>query len=188
MYHFKNNHITVKCLLSLNIMLLVNSYPPLTSRQIPCTFWSSLYRHLLSYAWHNLALDFGGGVYYCCPSKVVSILPSPLPSAPPIPASHPWSYPLWLCPWVLYICPLWPFFPYFPPLSLSPLVTVSLFFISMTLVIVCLLVHFVDYVLLIGEIIWYLSFTSWFVSLSIMLSRSIHAIAKGRSSFFLSAV
>ena len=39
---------------------------------------------------------------------------------------------------------------------------------------------------LIGEIIWYLSFTIWFTSLSMILSRSIHAIAKGRSSFFLS--
>ena len=34
--------------------------------------------------------------------------------------------------------------PYFPPLSLSPLVTVSLFLISMSLVIFCWLVCFVD--------------------------------------------
>ena len=70
----------------------------------------------------------------------------------------------------------------------SPLVTVSLFFISMSLVIFCLLICFVDYVPLIGEIIWYLSFTAWFTSLSIMLSSSIHAVTKGRSSFFISAV
>ena len=38
-----------------------------------------------------------------------------------------------------------------------------------------------------GEIIWYLSFTTWLISLSIMLSSSIHAVEKGRSSFFLSA-
>ena len=34
---------------------------------------------------------------------------------------------------------------------------------------------------------WYLSFTTWLISLSIVLSSSIHAVAKGRSSFFLSA-
>ena len=33
---------------------------------------------------------------------------------------------------------------------------------------------------------WYLSFMTWLISLSIMLSSSIHAVAKGRSSFFLS--
>ena len=38
---------------------------------------------------------------------------------------------------------------------------------------------------LIGEIIWYLSFTTWLISLSLILSNSIHAVAKGRSSFFL---
>ena len=38
-----------------------------------------------------------------------------------------------------------------------------------------------------GEIIWYLSLTVWLFSLSIMLSSSIHAVAKGISSFFLSA-
>ena len=36
--------------------------------------------------------------------------------------------------------------------------------------------------------IWYLSFPTWLISLSIMLSSSIHAVAKGRSSFFLSDV
>ena len=45
----------------------------------------------------------------------------------------------------------------------------------------------VDYVPVKGEIIWYLSLTAWLISLSIMFSSSIHAIAKGISSFFLSA-
>ena len=61
--------------------------------------------------------------------------------------SHPQSYP----PLALSMDPLYmffnnpsPSFPCYPPLS-SPLVTVSLFFISMSLVIfVCLLVCFVD--------------------------------------------
>ena len=57
----------------------------------------------------------------------------------------------------------------------------------MTLVIFCLLFSFVDYVPVTGEIMWYLSLTAWLVSLNIMLSSSIHAVAKGISSFFLSA-
>ena len=36
------------------------------------------------------------------------------------------------------------------------------------------------------EIIWYLSLTAWLISLSRMLSSSIHAVAKGISSFILS--
>ena len=42
-----------------------------------------------------------------------------------------------------------------------------------------MLCSFVDFVPVKGEIIWYLSLTAWLVSLSIMLSTSIHAVAKG---------
>ena len=52
---------------------------------------------------------------------------------------------------------------------------VTLFLISMSLVIFCLFFSFVDYVPVKGEIIWYLSLTAWLISLSIMLSSSIHA-------------
>ena len=44
--------------------------------------------------------------FYCCSSPVVSIFPSPLSPAPPISASHPRTYPFWLCPCVLYTCSL----------------------------------------------------------------------------------
>ena len=89
-----------------------------------------------------------------------------------------------LSPLSMFIYNLFSSFPcYFPPPS--PLVTVILVLISMSLVIFCLLVCFVDYVSLIGEIIWY--FTTWLTSLSIMLSSSIHAVMKGRSSIFLTA-
>ena len=50
-----------------------------------------------------------------------------------------------------------------------------------------LLACFFDYVPVKGEIIWYLSFTAWLISPSIMLSSSIHAVVKGRNSFFPSA-
>ena len=46
---------------------------------------------------------------------------------------------------------------------------------------------FVDYVVVKGEIIRYLSLTAWLISLSIMLSSSIHVVAKVISSLFLSA-
>ena len=48
-----------------------------------------------------------------------------------------------LCPWIFYECSLtWPFliFPHYPP-PFSSLVTVNLFFISMSLAIFCLLVN-----------------------------------------------
>ena len=70
----------------------------------------------------------------------------------------------------------------------NPMVIARLFLTSMSLVIFCLLFSFVDYVSVKGEIIWYLSLTVWLISLTIMLSSSIHAVAKGISSFFLSAV
>ena len=59
------------------------------------------------------------------------------------------------------------------------------FLISMSLIIFCLLFSFVDYVPVKGDIIWYLTLTTWLISLSIMLSSSIHIVAKGRNSFFL---
>ena len=66
-----------------------------------------------------------------------------LPHPPPPPTLNP--TPVWLCPWVLYPCSLMTL----PLLSsvispLSPLVTVSLFFIYMSLVLFCLPVCFVD--------------------------------------------
>ena len=69
-----------------------------------------------------------------------------------------------------------------------PPAIVRLFLTSMYLVIFCLLFSSIDYVPVKGEIIWYLSLTIWLISLSIMLSSSIHAVAKGISSFFLSTV
>ena len=76
-----------------------------------------------------------------------------------------------------------PSFHHYPPPS--PLVTFNLFHVSMPMVLFCSLVYFVCQITLISEIIWYLSFTAWLISLSIMLSSSTHAVAKGRSSFFL---
>ena len=115
--------------------------------------------------------------FYCCSSTVVSIFLSPFPPATPTTTSHPQSEP----PLALSMGPLYMFLdnpsPSFPhyPLSLSPLVSVSLFFTSVSLVLFCSFVCFVDQVPLIGEIIWCLSFILWLISLSIMLSRSIHA-------------
>ena len=82
----------------------------------------------------------------------------------------------------------WQRFPFFLLWSSSPIPSVSLFFISMSLVLFCLLVCFFYWVPLIGGIIWYLSFSTWLSSLSIMLSSSTHAVTKSRSSFFYPAV
>ena len=69
----------------------------------------------------------------------------------------------------------------------SPLPIVRLFLTSMSLVIFCLLFSSIYYVPVKGEIIWYLSLTAWLISLNIILSSSIHAATKGRSSFFFYA-
>ena len=128
------------------------------------------------------------GFFQCCSSTVVSIFPPPLSSTPPNSTSHPHSF----SPLALPMGPLYMFldnpFPSFPhyPSPFPSLVTVSLFFITASLVIFCLLFCFVDWVPLIGEITCYLSFTTWLMPLSITLSSSIHTVVKGRSSFFLS--
>ena len=114
-------------------------------------------------------------------SRVVSIFPHPhpLPSIlPPFGFVHGSFI-------HVFDSPSSSFPPY--PSPLTSLVNFSLFFISKSLIIYCLLVCFIDQVLLIGEIIWYLFFTARLISLSVMLSSSIHALVKGRSSFFLSA-
>ena len=72
-----------------------------------------------------------------------------------------------------------------PHCPLLPIV--RMFLTSMSLVIFCFLFFSIYYVPVKGEIIWYLSLTAWLISLNIMLSSSIHAVAKGISSFFLSA-
>ena len=89
---------------------------------------------------------------------------------------------------VFFIYVHWRPLPNFPHYSSpsSALVTDSLFFISSSQVIFCLFVWIVDYVPPLGLIIWYLFFPVWLISLSIMLSRSIHAVARvGAPSFFL---
>ena len=98
----------------------------------------------------------------CCSSTVASISPhhhSPPSQPSPPPTLHP--TPLWCCPCVLYTCS-WKALPHFPLLSppTYPLVTIIFFFlISLSLVIFCLLVCFVNWVPVKGEIIRYLSLT-----------------------------
>ena len=117
--------------------------------------------------------------FNCYSITVVCLLSPSLHPTPAKPASLPHLHPPpWFCPCVLYSSSWKPF---------SPLSLVRLFLTSMTLVILCLLFSSVDYVPVKGEIIWYLSLTTWLISLSIMLSSSIHSVTKGGSSFFLSA-
>ena len=125
--------------------------------------------------------------FYCCSSTVVSFSPhhSLSPQLSPPPTLNP--TPGWFCPYVLYICSL---------TILSPIISSHLpsgyshfvlyFNVSSYILLVCLFILLI--VPLIGEIIWYLSFTTWLISLSIMLSTSIRAVAKGRSSLFLCCV
>ena len=145
----------------------------------------------LSFSWPNNILGLIYHIFkiilllfnYSCLHFLLTTPPHPRPAKPTsLPCFHP---PPWYSPCVLYNSS----WKTFPPLSSSPspLAIVRLFLTSMSLVIFCLLFSFVDYVPVKGEIIWYLSLTVWLISLSIMLSHSIHAVAKGISSLFLSA-
>ena len=78
------------------------------------------------------------------------------------------------CPCVLYSSSYRPLSPLSPPHS--PLAVVTMFLISVSLVIFCLLFSFVDYVPVKGEIIWYLSLTAWLIALSILLCSPTHAM------------
>ena len=111
---------------------------------------------------------------YCYSITVVCLLSPPLHPTPAEPTSLPCVHPPpWFCPCVLYSSSWKPFSPLtHPP---SPLAMFRLLLLSMSLVMFCLLFSFVDYVPVRGEIIWYLSLTTWLISLSIMLSSSIHA-------------
>ena len=125
--------------------------------------------------------------FYCYSITAVCLFS---PSLHPTPAKPPPSPTLTIpprfCPCVLHNSSYNPLFPLSPPHS--PLAPARLFPPSMPLVVFCLLFSFVDYVPVKGDIIWYLSLTAWLISLSIMLSSFIHAVAKGISSFCLSAV
>ena len=113
--------------------------------------------------------------FYCSSITVVCLFSPSLHPTPGEPTSlpHP-NPPPWFCPCVLYSSSWKPISPLTPPRS--------------PLVIFCLLFSSVDYVPVKGEIIWYLSLTTWLISLNIMLSSSIHAVAKGIRSFLFSAV
>ena len=124
--------------------------------------------------------------FYCYSITVVCLSSPSLHPTPAKPTSLPHlNLPSWFCPCVLYSSSCKPLSSLSPPHS--PLAIVRLFLTSMSLIIFRLLFSSVDYVPVKGDIIWYLSLTTWLISLSIMLSSSIHAVAKGISSFFLSA-
>ena len=126
--------------------------------------------------------------FYCYSITVVCLFSPPLH---PTPAKHPFfphlHPPPWFGPCVFYSSSCNPLSSLSPPHF--PQTIVRLFLTSMSLVIFCFLFSSIYYVPVKGEIIWYLSLTAWLIHLllSIMLSSSIHAVAKGISSFFLSA-
>ena len=83
---------------------------------------------------------------FCCSNTFVTIFSPPLSPVPPTPTSHPQSYPslaLAMGPLYMFLDDPSPSFLCYPPLP-SPLVTLSLFFISVFLVLFCLLVCFID--------------------------------------------
>ena len=111
-----------------HIKILIFPYPANTCYCL--TFYFNFF--LLSFKYHCLHFP-------------TTTPPNPLPQPQPSPLPTLDLNPFWFCPCVLYRCS-WKPFPLFPPLSppTFPRATVSLFLISMSLVIFCLLVCFVD--------------------------------------------
>ena len=104
----------------------------------------------------------------------------------PLPPGHPHTVVSvhGLCIYVLRLIP--------PPCFIQhpqnlPLISVSLFPVSLPLFLFCSSVYFVHQIPHMSEIVWYLSFANWLISLSILFSRSIHAVMKGENSFLLTA-
>ena len=75
----------------------------------------------------------------------------------------------------------------YSPSTPFPLVTVSLFSISMSLFQFCLFVYFVLWVPHISKMIWYLSFFVRLIALSMTPGRSIHVVAGGKISLYFTA-
>ena len=139
-----------------------------------------------SILWLRSFLLFKILIIYCYSITVVGLFsPSLHPTPPETPSLPHLHHPPRFCPCVLYSSSCNPLSSLSPPQS--PLTIVRLFLTSVSPVIFCFLFSSVDYVPGKGEIIWYLFLTTWLISLSIMLSSSIHAVAKGINSFFLSA-
>ena len=121
----------------------------------------------------------------CSPSKVkppsiTTDLPLP-PDLPPLTPPFPLVISILLSVSMIFFLIPSPFS--LSPLTPSPLTAVSLFSLSMSLFLFCLLVYSVHQSPHMREIIWYLSFSDLLVSLSIILSWFIHAVIKGRTSF-----
>ena len=69
----------------------------------------------------------------------------------------------------------------------SPHPPTAISLLSMSLYLFFLLVHLVHQIPHLSEIIQYLSFSDWLISLSIMLPRTTYAVAKSKNSFFFTA-
>ena len=134
-------------------MLLIFSWQisiPLSA--LSTTFWRAMYEFFFN--------------FYCYSITVVCLFSPSLHPTPAEPTSLPNLHPPpWFRPCVLYSSSCNPLSSLSPPHS--PLAIVRLFLTSMSLVIFCLLFSSVDYVPVKGEIIWYLSLTTWLISLSI---------------------
>ena len=119
---------------------------------------------------------------YTYPNFPPVALPCPANPPPPqlIPTVTVTPHPCCPCPWVPWLdsSPSFPCYPLPPPWSWS-----IFFLISLSLALFYSFAYFVLLVPIIGEIIWRLYFTTWLLSLSIILSSSIYAVAKGRIWF-----
>ena len=119
-------------------------------------------------------------IFYCYSSTVVCLFSPALHPTPAEPTTlpHP-TLPLGFVHVSSIVVPVIPS----SDCPTHPRAILRLVSTSISLVIFCLLFSSIYYVPVKCKIIWLLSFTAWLISLSIMLSSFIHAVAKGISSF-----
>ena len=91
-----------------------------------------------------------------------------------VPVHESWINVLWLIP-----SPLNPIL-----LPSRPTTSVPYIYASVSISFISLLCSYIPQII---EIMWYLFFTDGLISLRIIFSRSIHAVAKSKSSFFFTA-
>ena len=123
-------------------------------------------------------------------STVVSIFPPPLCPSPPTTNSHPQYFPsldLSMGPLYMFVHDPSTSFSCYPP-NPSLLITVSLFFISTSLVIFCLLICFVDYVPLKDHMIFFFHCLAYFTYIMLSVPSMRSRRVRSPSMLFLCSI
>ena len=159
-----------------------NLFPSGNCQNVVCIYESGCFGclFLLFFIFHTFFIEY----FYCWHYADVPIPPSSLPASTQLPPSGNHHIILHVLGYYIYIlCLISAFFhpvphPHSPPTAVS----LCTMYPCLWFYFVC---FFIGFHIQVRSYIWHLSSTNWLISLSIILSRSIHAVAKGKISFFI---